>query len=168
VAHALRGEGVTVVEVLGAPAVRRSPTLAALTWTFGFMAAVGVAIGAIAVLSILLYLQSRQRSRLVAYAMARRMGLRRGAHLLSLVFEAAGLLALAYAIGTALGLLAGTLTFGRVDPLPSLPPAMTLRAPLELLGASALALALAACLGALGAQRRADRMDVAAVMRVAD
>ena len=125
-------------------------------------------IAAIAVLSILLYLQTRQRSRLVAYAMARRMGLRPGVHLLSLVFEAAGLLALAFAIGTALGLLSGTLTFGRVDPLPHLSPAMSLQAPLALLAVSALALVVAACLGALGAQRRADRMDVAAVMRVAD
>ena len=55
-----------------------------------------------------------------------------------------------------------------MDPLPSLPPAMSLQAPLALLGASALALVLAACLGALGAQRRADRMNVAAVMRVAE
>ena len=58
-----------------------------ITWTFGYLSALAVFVGVIAVGGLLLYLEARSRTRVSGYVMARRLGLSRAAHLRSLAVE---------------------------------------------------------------------------------
>jgi len=140
-------------------------TFLALSWSFGFLEALGFLAGVMALVGLLLYLQARQQAREVAYALARRMGLSKSAHGRSVATELTGMLGAAFAAGAAFAWVASRLVLGRLDPLPALPPSPTLRVPVGLLGLTALALAGAALAGAAIVQRRADRVNVAEVMR---
>jgi putative ABC transport system permease protein len=164
---ALRKEGVPYTLPTSARAVQESPGFLALTWTFGFMQMIGVVAGIVALVGVVLYLQARQRSREISYALATRMGLTGPAHWLSLVLELAGLLGTAYVVGVTLAVAAAGLTFTKLDPIPKLPPAMVFRLPGAVLGMAAAALLIATWAGAAQAQWRAQRTRAAEVMRLA-
>jgi putative ABC transport system permease protein len=144
------------------------PTLASVTWAFDLLRALGVAAGVIALLAVLLYMQARQRSTVVAYAMARRMGLGRFQHAVSLAIELAALLAVAAVAGTLLAVGVARLLFDHIDLLPTIPPDPLLRVP----GTVVIAIfglgVLAAIAGALFVQRGADRARIAEVLRLAE
>jgi putative ABC transport system permease protein len=146
----------------------RTPSFLALSWTFGFLAALGSLAGILAVIGLLLYLQARQRSREVAYALSRRMGLRSGAHRFSVVAELAGMLGCAFVIGTGLAAAASMLVYRRLDPLPQLPPSPLFRLPLVLLALLAAGLCVVTWTGAAAVHRQAERVDVSEVMRLAE
>jgi hypothetical protein len=57
--------------------------------------------------------------------------------------------------------------YGRLDPLPQLPPAPLFRLPLAVFGLTAVAVLAAAWLGAWRVQHEAERARVSEVMRVA-
>jgi putative ABC transport system permease protein len=140
----------------------------AVSWTFGFLATLGGLTGLITVAGLVLYLETRQRTRRVAYALARRMGLTRAAHLASLVLEVGATLLASYAVGAALSWVAVRLVYLRLDALPTVPPTPLLRAPVPALLATGAAVLLAAWLGALVAQRAADQTKLAEVLRLAE
>ena len=167
VVAAARKAGLTVLRVTEAKEVRSSPGLLAITWTSGYMAMVGALTGIVALVGMLLYLQARQRQREVSYALAKRMGLRPGAHGLSLLAETAGLLMASFVLGTLFGAIAGALTFGRLDPIPALSPAMRLRLAPSAIALVAAILLAASTVGAALAQGRASRANAAEVMRLA-
>jgi putative ABC transport system permease protein len=167
VVKAARKAGLDVLRVTKAEEVRSSPRLLAITWTSGFMVMVGALTGIVALVGMLLYLQARQRQREVSYALAKRMGLGAAAHGTSLLVETAGLLAASFVLGTLFGAVAGAVTFGRLDPIPSLQPPMRLRLAPGAMAAVAAILLAASMVGALLAQGRARRAKVAEVMRLA-
>jgi putative ABC transport system permease protein len=146
----------------------QTPGFRALAWSFVFMELVGVVTAVIALIGLLLYLQARQRSRELSYALGRRMGLSSGAHRLAVAAEIAGLLASAYVMGSVLAITTALLVYRRLDPLPQLPPAPVLHTPLRLLAWIGVAIAACAWLGAWFVQRRAERADVGAVLRFAE
>ncbi|HJP65177.1 MAG TPA: FtsX-like permease family protein, partial [Actinomycetota bacterium] len=150
-----------------ADAAKKTPRFQALSWTFGYLEGLGLAAGLVALLGMVLYLQARQRDREVSYALARRMGLTSSAHGLSVAGELAGMLVAAFVIGTALAVVAAALVYGRLDPLPTLPPGPLLRVPYLSFVAAAGVLLAASAAGAWAVQRRADRVNVAEVMRLA-
>jgi putative ABC transport system permease protein len=164
---ALREGRVPVDGAATADAAKETPRFLALSWTFGYLEALGVAAGVVALLGMVLYLQARQRDREVSYALARRMGLSSAAHGLSVAGELAGMLLAAFVIGAGLAVAAAGLVYGRLDPLPTLPPGPVLRLPVGLFGAAAAVLVAAAAVGAWVVQWRADRANVAEVMRLA-
>jgi putative ABC transport system permease protein len=167
VLRALSAARVPVDTVATAGAAKRTPRFLALSWTLGYLEALGVAAGVVALLGMVLYLQARQRDREVAYALARRMGLSSAAHGLSVAGELAGMLLTAFVIGAGLAVLAAALVVGKLDPLPALPPEPLLRLPEGLFAESIGVLLLACAAGAWIVQRRADRANVAEVMRLA-
>jgi len=122
--------------------------------------------GVIGVLALMLYLAARQRTRVAAYALSRRMGLTRRRHVLSLLVE----LAVAVGIGAVLGTVLARLVLVPVVPLldlkPGWPPeATTLVLPTGvLLGVLTAAVAVVLS-GALAAQLVADRTRPADVLR---
>jgi putative ABC transport system permease protein len=158
---------ISVDGAVTASAAKQTPRFLALAWTFEYLEALGVAAGVVALLGMVLYLQARQRDREVSYALARRMGLSSAGHGLSVAGELAGMLLAAFVIGAGLAVLAAGLIHGRLDPLPALPPAPLLRLPAELFGVAAAVLLAAAAVGAWFVQHRADRANVAEVMRLA-
>jgi putative ABC transport system permease protein len=154
--------------IVTAEEVRDNPSITAVTRTFGFLKSLGFGAGLLAVVGLVLYLQARQRSRIVSYALSRRMGLANGSHRLSLALELGTMLLAALAIGAVLAIAAALLVLGDVDPLENIPPAPLFSVPLALIFAAGVALAGIALLGGLLANRAAERANFAEVMRLAD
>ena len=146
----------------------QTPALRALTWAFVFMELIGVVTAVIALIGLVLYLQARQRSRELSYALGRRMGLTSGAHRTAVVLEILLLLVTALIAGAVLALGTTALIYRRLDPLPDLPPDPTLRVPAALLLTVAAAIAVCAAVGGWWVQRRAERANVGAVLRFSE
>jgi putative ABC transport system permease protein len=163
----LREAGTVPEATRTAATVMRTPTFLAVSWTFAMLQTLGALAGLVTLVGLVLYVQARQRGRLVAYALARRMGLSRGAHLGSVALELAAMLLFSFALGVALALATSSLVYRRLDPMPELPPGLHLVLPGAVLGLTLLGVAVAALTGALLVQRGADRANVAEVMRLA-
>jgi len=167
VVRTLRGAGIFPASVITAEHVAATPGFLALSWLFGYLESLGALAGLLALVALVLYVESRQRAREVSYALAVRMGLTRAAHLLSVAAELTAMLFGAFAIGGAAAA-AGSFTVHRkVDPLPQFPPAALYRLPGLLFGVLAAAVVVFSAGAALLVQRRADRANVAEVMRLA-
>jgi putative ABC transport system permease protein len=164
---ALRQRGVPVSAALSANEVERTPGFLAISWTFSFLQALGIVAAMVALIGLVLYLQSRQQSRDVGYALSTRMGLTRRAHRRSVAMELGGMLLAAFVIGSGLAAAATRLLYRKLDVLPAQAPAPVYRLPVTLLGGVALVLLLAALIGAAAVQRRASHANAAEVMRLA-
>jgi putative ABC transport system permease protein len=143
------------------------PSFLALSWTFEYLQALGIATGFIALIGMLLYLQTRQQAREVSYALARRMGLRRGAHRWAIAVELGAMLGVSLVVGGLLAVVASLLVYGRLDPLPDVPPDPLFRIPPEVILVLVPAIVVAALVGAWRVQRKADTANVAEVLRYA-
>jgi putative ABC transport system permease protein len=163
---ALKAAGIQGVATTSSADVRGIADFKILTWVLAFLQALGFMAGVIILGGLLLYLEARQRAREVSYALARRMGLGRASHRRSVILEIGGMLAVGFVLGTGLSWIASRIVYGKLDPMPNLPPPALFRVPFALLGATALAMALVAWLGSRWVQRTAERVDVAQVMRI--
>jgi putative ABC transport system permease protein len=163
----LRRGGISTAGATTAADLERTPAFLAVSWTFSFLEALGLVAGLVVLVGLVLYLQARQDSREVSYALARRMGLSAASHRRSVAMELGGMLLGAFVIGTALAAAATQLIYHKLDLLPGQPPAPLYRIPAPILGAIAATLAAVAAVGALAVQRRANRANVAEVMRLA-
>jgi putative ABC transport system permease protein len=167
VVDALNAGGFAPLDVRTAAEVRDQPDFRALEWVFGFMLALGALVATVALAAMLLYLQARQRTRDVSYALASRMGLRRRTHRWSVAVELFGLLAMAFVVGAGAAAVAATLVRRELEVLPNLPPEGVVVTPVAAALAIAAALAVLAWIAAWVVQRRTDRANVAEVMRFA-
>jgi putative ABC transport system permease protein len=165
--HALGTVGLYPTAVTTAASVARTPAFLALSWLFGFLESLGVMTGILALVALLMYVESRQRTREVSYSLATRMGLTSREHRRSVMLELGAMLGAALVIGGVLALVGSFIVYRKVDPLPDIPPAALYRVPGVLILAVAAVVAAFAWLAAAVVQRRADRADVAEVMRVA-
>jgi len=145
--------------------VEQSANFLGITWTFGYLSALAVFVGVIAVGGLLLYLEARSRSRVSGYVMARRLGLTRAAHLRSLLVELAGVAVGGIVLGGVLAAGAVALVYRRLDVDPVRLPTPLLDVPWAALSLSAVVVVVVAALAALYAQRAADRADPATVLR---
>ncbi|MEN3359253.1 MAG: putative transport system permease protein, partial [Mycobacteriales bacterium] len=128
--------------------------------------ALAALVGLVAIGGLLLYLETRQRSRIAAYALGRRMGLTRATHLRSLLAELATLLITAFLVGGALAWAAVLLVYRRLDVDTNRPPGPLLTVPTAALLGGGLAVLAVAAAASLYAQRAADRNNVAEVLRL--
>jgi putative ABC transport system permease protein len=159
--------GVHILAFASAAEVQENPAFLSLSWALRFLQALGIMTGLIVLGGVLLYLEARQRSREVSYALAKRMGLTRRAHRRAVGIELGAMLALGAGLGALLAWVSARLVYGKLDALPLIPPPPLFRTPFGLLAATAVALALAAWAGAWRVQRAAERAKVAEVMRLA-
>lgn len=153
---------------IAAADVLRQPAFVSVARTFGFLKALGVMAALLVVVGTVLYIQSRQRNRAVAFALARRMGLARRSHYGALALELAWMLGVSLGAGIGLGAAASALVHSHVDLLPEIPPHPVLRVPYALGWPLAGALALVTLSGAWRAQRAADSTNVAEALRSAE
>ncbi|MGI8678908.1 MAG: FtsX-like permease family protein [Jatrophihabitans sp.] len=137
-----------------------------VTWVFGYLRALAILVGVVALAGLVFGLAARTRSRRVSYVLSRRMGLRRGTHLRSLLGELGVVLGLGWAGGSALGIGALALIRGRLDVYPSLPPGPASTVPLAVLGATAATTGLAVVLAALATHLLAERTRPAEILRL--
>ncbi|MCZ2836330.1 FtsX-like permease family protein [Modestobacter sp. VKM Ac-2985] len=162
---ALTDAGAQNIRVLTPGGVQESANFLGITWTFGYLSALAVFVGVIAVGGLLLYLEARSRSRVSGYVMARRLGLSRGAHLRSLLVELVGVAMAGLLLGVLLAAGAVALVYRRLDVDRVRPPTPLLDVPWPAIAGTAAATVVVACLAALYAQRAADRADPATVLR---
>lgn len=162
---ALTAAGARNVQALTPGSVQESANVLGITWTFGYLSALAVFVGVIAVGGLLLHLEGRSRTRVPGYVMARRLGLGRGAHLRSLLVELGGVAAAGVLLGAVLAAAAVALVYRRLDVDLLRPPTPLLDLPEGAVAATVLGTAVVTALAALHAQRAADRADPATVLR---
>ena len=167
-AQALAASSLRPFPVLTAEEARETPAATAVRNTFAFLNALGIAAGLLTVVAILLHVQARQRSGVIAHALGSRMGLTNGQHRTSLALEVAAILLTALVVGGALALLAARLLVGDIDPRPTVPPAPDLATPWIVLLATAAILVVVAALGGALAHAVGRRARIAEVLRAGE
>jgi hypothetical protein len=164
---ALDASGARIADTLTAEEIRDNARIAAVTRTFGYLKFLGFGAGLLAIVAMLMYLQARQRNRVVSYALSRRMGLTDRSHRVSLVLELLAMLMSSLVIAVGCALIAARLIFPEIDPLPATPPGPLFEIPWSLIAGTFVALLLVSFAGGLLANRSAERADFAEVMRLA-
>ena len=114
----------------------RSADVQNITRTYGFLRIVAIALVALSLTALLLYLNTRQRSQLVTSAFLRRMGLSQLSQALSVALESGLLVALATVIGAVAAVITAGAIVVRVDPLAIYSPRPTIQVPWAELAAS--------------------------------
>jgi putative ABC transport system permease protein len=168
VGRALAATEIPTYLVVTAEQVKDIPQVAAVLDTFVVLNVLGVAAAALTFVGILLYLQARERSQVVSYALSTRMGMRHAQHRRALELELGAMLVLAFAVGAGLAVLAARFTVPLLDPLASIPPDPLLVVPIAIVATTGALSMLLSWLGAAATNRRARAVDLGEVMRVAE
>jgi putative ABC transport system permease protein len=147
--------------------ISNRPDLLALSWTIQLLLALGITAAFVALAAMVLFVQARQESRELAFALGRRMGLTDRAHRRALSLELGCLLGAAAALGSVLAVTAALLIRSKLRVLPELPGPTVPALPWTLLLVVTVGTAATALMGGWLAQRRARRANVAEVIRVA-
>jgi putative ABC transport system permease protein len=163
---AVAAQDARLFDIVDRDSVFRAADFLGIAWAFDYLGALAVLVGLVAVGGLLLYVETRQRSRVASYALGRRMGLTRAVHFRSLLVELGLLLGLAYVVGAGLAWAAVELVYRLLDVDVSRPPAPLLTTPVSALVAGGVAAVVVTLLTSLYAQRSADRGDVAKVLRL--
>jgi putative ABC transport system permease protein len=166
--EALLDPSMEVFQVLTADQVKDLPRVSTVIETFSVLDVLGVASAVLVVSALLMYLQARQRSQIVAYGLSTRMGMSPAAHRRSLAVEIASMLGAAFVLGTGLGIGAAMILAGRLDPLPVVPPDPLFVVPTAAIVAAFVALIAVTGFGAWLTSRRAAAVHLGEAMRVAE
>jgi len=146
--------------------VLRSPDVRETIRAYTFLRAIAAAAAVLALVALLLYLQTRQRAQVVGFALGRRMGLRPVDELLALAIEVAAMLLFAVIVGAIVAVAASRPLVHHVDPLPQLPTTPSLIVPWLAVGVTTAALALVSIVLAGTALLSSAREDVGENLRV--
>jgi putative ABC transport system permease protein len=161
----LNEAGVAFEEISTGDAVVDAAAFLTVSQTFGFMRSLAVASGLLVVGGVAVYLDARRRSRVLAYAFARRMGLTGRQHRRALFAEVLAGVGAGCWLGLVVAVVAAGVAHERLDPLPEVQPDPLLRpATLLLVGLGLVAVVVALVAAAL-AQRATDRDDPLEVLR---
>ena len=114
------------------------------------------------------YLQARQRSRVVSTALSERMGLSEGTVRRSLVLELSAVLFAALAVGGTVGVIGAAYVTPYLDPLPTIPPDPVSVLPWIAVAAAAVGLAVTAIMGGWLSTRAARDVRLGDALRVAE
>jgi predicted lysophospholipase L1 biosynthesis ABC-type transport system permease subunit len=154
--------------IVTADEIKDLPYISAAINTFVVVNALGLIAGALTLVGTLMYLQARQRSQIVSYALSTRMGLRHGQHRRALALELAAMLGLAFVVGAVLALVAARSTVPYLDPITTIPPDPLLVVPVVAIVLTGVVVAAFSWIGAAITNRRARAVDLGEVMRVAE
>ncbi len=165
---AARAAGVESYLTITADEVADIPFIKAAIDTFLVLDVLGVVALILVLVVAIVYLQARQRSRIVSMALSERMGLQAGTMRRSLVFELAVLLFGGLAVGATTGLIGAAIVIPYLDPLPTIPPGPIAVVPFAVVVAAAAVLALVALGGGWLAGSAARGVRLGEVLRVVD
>jgi putative ABC transport system permease protein len=160
--------GVLPLLVVTADEVEDIPYINAAIQTFVMLDVLGVVAMILLVVVALVYLQARQRSRVIAGELSQRMGQERTTMRRALILELGAVLLASLAVGAIVGGLAARVVVSHLDPLPTIPPSPLLVQPVIAIVVGALAVAIAAVVGGRLADRAERRTPLGEVLRVAE
>jgi len=147
--------------------IRDDQSVVAAARSYRYLRAIGIAAVVLALASLLLYLQARQRGQRLASALLRRMGVPAWSDVVTLALEASAIAAAACVVGELVAIGAARLVVPHIDPLPQYAPGTAIVFPwTTLLWVCLVAAAVAAAFGAV-AVALARRGSVAEELRVA-
>ncbi|HEX5449942.1 MAG TPA: FtsX-like permease family protein, partial [Gaiellaceae bacterium] len=147
--------------------IRDNQSVVAAARSYRYLRAIGIAAIVLALASLLLYLQARQREQRLASALLRRMGVPAWTDVVTLALEASAIAGAACIGGELVAIGAARLVVPHVDPLPQYAPGTAVVFPwTTLLWVCAVAAVVAATFGAV-AVALARRGSVAEELRVA-
>jgi putative ABC transport system permease protein len=167
-ADALAAAHITTTFNLTADSVVDGSYLQPVSYTFAYLDAVILVIGAVALGGVLLYLDARSRPRRLSYVLARRMGLTRRAHFLSIFIELSVLIAAGAVVAAGFCAIAVGLLRSRFTVQASLPPSAVLSWPFALAAADLAALVVLVAVSATAVQLGSDRVRAVEVLREAN
>jgi hypothetical protein len=147
--------------------IRENGSVVAAERSYSYVRAIGAAAGVLALVSLLLYLQARQRSQRIASALAARMGLGSSGDATALALEAGLAVLFAATIGGLVAVAAARPLVARIDPLPLYAPSPVAVIPWLTLAAAAFVATMVGMLFGVAAAVWAARSDVAEALRVA-
>lgn len=156
------------LNILTTEEVKDVPFVAAAIDTFAMLSVLGLAAAVLVIGILFVYIQSRQRARIVSNVLSLRMGMRERQAMTALVWELAAMLLAAFALGASLGLVAGALVAPLLDPLQTIPPAPLFRAPTGAIVWTLVGLAVLALVGGWIVYRRVAAVDLGEVLRVTE
>lgn len=162
--HAGVGSYLTIT----ADGVEDIPFIQAAIDTYLVLNVIGVVALILVLIVAVVYLQARQRARVVASALSYRMGLRRGTMRRSLTIELGALLFGGLLIGGASGLLATSVVVPHLDPLSTIPPNPVSVVPIVAVASAAIFLIVAAIGGGWIADNATRDVHLGEVLRVAE
>jgi putative ABC transport system permease protein len=163
---AVQRDGYTILSALDAKIRVANSGLLPITWIFGYLRALAVLIGTVAMAGLVFALSARTRRRTVSYVMSRRMGLRRRTHIASLLTELLLIVGLGWIAGTLAGLGGYALLTGSLDLQPQLPPGAQFVLPAGSLAVTGAVVALVITLAASGTHAGAERANPADILRL--
>jgi putative ABC transport system permease protein len=163
---AVQRDGYSIISALDAKIRVSNSGLLPLTWIFGYLRALAVLIGAVAIAGLVFALSARTRRRTVSYVMSRRMGLRPATHIASLLTELLLVVGLGWIAGTLAGLGGYAMLTRSLDLQPQLPPGAQFVLPTISLAATGAVVALLIALAAGGTHTAAERAKPADVLRL--
>lgn len=163
---AIQHDGYSVLSQLD-PKIRISNSgLLPISWIFGYLRALAILIGTVAIAGLVFALSARTRRRTVSYVMSRRMGLRQATHVRSLLVELLAIVGLGWLAGTAAGLAGYAVLTGSLDLQPQLPPGAQFVLPVLSLAATAATVAAVIAFAAGGTHAAAERAHPADILRL--
>jgi putative ABC transport system permease protein len=162
----LDAHGDTVLTEITSDVVIGTTGLLPVTWIFGYLRALAILIGVIAVAGLVFALAARTRRRTVSYVLSRRMGMTKLAHVRSLVLELVLVVGLGWLAGSGVGAGAFGVIFGSLDVYPALPPPMQFVLPAFTLAATAVVTAGVILLASLATHALAERARPAEILRL--
>ena len=143
------------------------PNVLLATRTYSFMRTIAIAAAVLVLLGLLLYLQARQRSQVIASALGRRMGFDARSEALSVSLEVLAILAFAALIGGGIAIAAAGPVVRHIDPLPQDVPSPIFTLPVAALLLAAGCLVVVAALAGGLTTWLARRADISEELRVA-
>ena len=160
--------GVYTYQTITADEVSNIPFIKAAIDTFIVLEVLGIVALILVLVVAIVYLQARQRSRVVSTALSARMGLSEGTVRRSLVLELSAVLFAALAVGGTVGMIGAAYVTPYLDPLPTIPPDPISVLPWVAVAAAAVGLAVTAIVGGWLSTRAARDVRLGEALRVAE
>jgi putative ABC transport system permease protein len=164
--HLIERNGFSVLFELTSDVVVGTTGLLPVTWLFGYLRALAVLIGVVAIAGLVFGLAARTRRRRVSYVLSRRMGMSKAAHLNSLLIELTLIIGLGWVAGSGLGLGSFGVVYGAFDVYPALAPPPDFAVPTQPIQLTALIAASIVVLAAAATHLLAERTRPAEILRL--
>ncbi|PZS01245.1 MAG: hypothetical protein DLM56_15245 [Pseudonocardiales bacterium] len=162
----LHRDGVPVSTEISSSQFIGATGLAPLTWIFGYLRALAILAGLVALAGLVFAAAARLRQDTVAYILAARMGLSRGRHRRSLALEFGTVVLTGWICGAGLALAAFAAVYRLLDVNPSFPPPTPFGVPTTTLAITFAVIVGCVVAAAAGMQRALDRADAAETLRL--